>query len=186
MPLPFVSSRSASSDGVPPLSSEEQRFARGGRTLADLVAPGAVEVARDHLRLDAQYARVLAVTGYPRTVGPGWLAPLVQSDLPIEVSLHIHPLDSAEMVRSLSFKLVQLQSSRLAQLREERIADPEREVAVEDAERLRDSLARGDERVFSVGLYILVRAATRRALDDLTHRVEATLDGMLAHSRVAT
>jgi conjugal transfer ATP-binding protein TraC len=167
------------------MSPEELRFARGGRSLADLVAPAAVEVARDHLRLDAQYARVLAVTGYPRTVGPGWLRPLVQSDLPLEVAVHVYPLDSAEMVRALSFKLVQLQSSRLAQLREERIADPEREVAVEDAERLRDSLARGDERVFSVGLYILVRAQTRRALDDLTHRVEATLDGMLAHSRTA-
>jgi hypothetical protein len=87
-----------------------------------------VEIARDSLRLEAQHARVLAVTDYSRTVGPGWLAPLVQSDLPVEVSLHIYPLDSAEMVRALSFKLVQLQSSRLAQLREERLADPEREV----------------------------------------------------------
>jgi len=185
MQLPFLARNRRTSTELPPLSPQERRFARGGRTLADLVAPGAVEVARDDLRLDAQYARVLAVTGYPRTVGPGWLGPLVRSDLPLEVSLHVYPLESAEVVRALSFKLVQLQSSRLAQLREERIADPKREVAVEDAERLRDSLARGDERVFSVGLYILVRAATRRALDDLTHRIEATLDGMLAHSRVA-
>src|ERR671938_1461327 len=166
IPVPLLSRRRHRSAEVQPLSPQEQRFARGGRTLADLVAPAAVEVARDHLRLDAQYARVLAVTGYPRTVGPGWLAPLVQSDLPVEVSLHIHPLDSAEMVRALSFKLVQLQSSRLAQVREERIADPEREVALEDAERLRDSLARGDERVFSVGMYVMMRAPTRRPLAD--------------------
>jgi ABC-type protease/lipase transport system fused ATPase/permease subunit len=32
---------------------------------------------------------------------------------------------------------------------------------------------------------MLVRAATHRALDDLSRRVETTLDGMLAHSRVA-
>jgi len=185
MRLPFIAIRRRARQAVPALSPDEQRFARGGRTLADLVAPAAVEVARDHLRLDAHYARVLAVTGYPRTVGFGWLAPLVQSDLPLEVSLHIYPLDSAEMVRALSFKLVQLQSSRLAQLRAERIADPEREVAVEDAERLRDGLARGDERIFSVGLYLLLRAPTLKALDDLTRRVESTLDGMLAHSRIA-
>ena len=66
-----------------------------------------------------------------------------------------------------------------------RLADPEREVAFEDAERLRDALQRGEERVFSVSLYVLLRAASERALDDLTHRVETTLDGMLAHSRVA-
>ena len=72
MPLPFLASRrQPTAAEVPPLSPQEQRFARGARTLADLVAPAAVEVARDHLRLEAQHARVLAVTGYPRTVGPG-------------------------------------------------------------------------------------------------------------------
>ena len=44
-------------------------------------------------------------------------------------------------------------------------------------------MQRGDERVFSVGLYVLVRATSPRALDELTRRVETLLDGMLAHSR---
>ena len=39
--------------------------------------------------------------------------------------------------------------------------------------------------MFSVSLYVLLRAPSQRALDDLTRRVETTLDGMLAHSRVA-
>jgi len=89
------------------------------------------------------------------------------------------------VVKLLSHKLVQLQSSRLVDVRSGRLADPEREVAFEDAERLRDALQRGEERVFSVSLYVLLRAASQRALDDLTRRVETTLDGMLAHSRVA-
>ena len=66
--------------------------------MADLVAPGAVEVARDHLRLDRQYARTLAVTGYPRTVAAGWLAPLLDAADPLELSLHLQPLASGEMV----------------------------------------------------------------------------------------
>jgi conjugal transfer ATP-binding protein TraC len=168
-----------------PLSDEERRFARGTRSLADLVAPAAVEVARDHVRLEYHYARVMAVVGYPRTVGPGWLAPLIEFEHPIEVSLHIHPLETSTVVKLLGHKLVQLQSSRLVDLRSGRLADPEREVAFEDAERLRDALQRGEERVFSVSLYLLLRANAPRALDDLTRRVESTLDGMLAHSRVA-
>ena len=64
--------RQAASGGVQTLSAEERRFARGTRSLADLLAPAAVEVARDHVRLEYQYARVLAVVGYPRTVSPGW------------------------------------------------------------------------------------------------------------------
>src|SRR3984893_9013749 len=167
------------------LSRDERRFALGKRTLADLLAPAVVEVARAHLRLDYQYARVLVVVGYPRTVAPGWLSPLLEFEHPIEVSLHVHPQETASIVKLLSHKLVQLQSSRMVDVRGGRLADPEREVAFEDAERLRDALQRGEQRVFSVSLYVLLRAASQRALDDLTRRVETTLDGMLAHSRVA-
>jgi conjugal transfer ATP-binding protein TraC len=174
-----------SAPGQRSLGPQARRFALGTRSLADLVAPAAVEVTRDHVRLDYQYARTLVVTGYPRTVCPGWLAPLVDFELPLEISLHVYPLESGEMVRALTHKLVQLHSSRLFEARGGRLADPEREVAYEDTERLRDALQRGDERVFSVSLYLLLRAASLPALDELTRRVEVTLDGMLAHSRVA-
>jgi conjugal transfer ATP-binding protein TraC len=172
-------------DAAQPLSPDERRFALGTRSLADLLAPAAVEVARDNLRLEYQYARVLVVVGYPRTVSPGWLTPLLEFEHPIEVSFHVHPLETAAVVKLLGHKLVQLQSSRMVDVRSGRLADPEREIALEDAERLRDALQRGEQRVFSVSLYVLVRATSQRALEDLTRRVETTLDGMLAHSRVA-
>src|SRR5919201_3884925 len=161
-------------DQAPPLTAEEARFALGTRSVTDLLAPAAAEIARDHLRLEYQYARVLVVVGYPRTVGPGWLGPLLEFEYPIELSLHIHPLETASVVKLLGHKLVQLQSSRLLDLKGGRLADPEREVALEDAERLRDALQRGEERVFSVSLYVLLRAGSLKALDDLTRRVEAT------------
>ncbi len=166
-------------------SPDQQRFARGIRSVADLIAPAAVEVARDHLRLDTQFARTLVVTGYPRTVSPGWLAPLIDFEEPIELSLHLHPLQTAHMVSTLSHKLVQLHSSRLLAARGGRLPDPEREVAYEDAERLRDALQRGEEKIFSVALYILLRAGSLAALDTLTRKVELTLGGMLAHARTA-
>src|SRR2546427_10230526 len=90
-------------------ANDSNTLALGGRTLPDLLAPAAVEVARDHLRLDAQYVRVLAVTGYPRTVGPDWLSPLIDFEAPVPLVLHISPRDSTDMVRSLHRKLVQLQ-----------------------------------------------------------------------------
>lgn len=166
-------------------SPDQQRFAQGIRSVADLIAPAAVEVSRDHLRLDTQFARTLVVTGYPRTVSPGWLAPLIDFEEPIELSLHLHPLKTAQMVSTLSHKLVQLHSSRLLAARGGRLPDPEREVAYEDAERLRDALQRGEEKIFSVGLYILLRANSLAALDALTRKVELTLGGMLAHARTA-
>ncbi len=169
----------------PKVGPDEERFILGTRSVADLVAPAAVEVERGHIRLDAQYARTLIVVGYPRTVSPGWLSPLIDFEEPLEISLHAYPLETGQMVTALSHKMVQLHSSRLLAARDGRLADPEREVAYEDAERLRDALQRGEEKVFSVSLYILLRANSLAALDNLTRRVEVTLDGMLAQSRVA-
>ncbi|MDG6910214.1 MAG: ATP-binding protein [Nitrososphaerota archaeon] len=172
-------------DGVPPLSPDERLFLLGTRSVVDLLAPASVEVTRDHIRLDDEYARVLVVTGYPRTVSLSWLSPLIDCEAPIVLSQFVYPLESAQVVQSLTHKMVQLQSSRLMADRDGKLSDPEREVAYEDAERLRDALQRGDEKVFSVSLYLLVRASTLSALDSLTHRVETAIDSMLAQSRVA-
>src|SRR5712691_9318530 len=185
-PTPLDSVSAARSEPTDSPDSEAERlFALGTRTLADLIAPSGCEVRADHLQLDGQYTRVLAVTAYPRLVAPGWLSLLVETDLPIELSLHVRPLASAEMVRTLGVQMARLQSSRLAALRGERIADPEREIALEDAERLRERLQRGEERLFAVSLYLLLRARALRELDELTRRVEEQLDALLAHSRRA-
>jgi hypothetical protein len=178
-----------SADAMAPGTSTDEADARlmtlGIRTLADLIAPGGCEVRVDNLRLDGSYARVLAITGYPRLVTPGWLSVLVETDLPIEVSLHICPLATPGMVRWLGTQIARLESSQLAAKRGERIVDPEREIALEDAERLRERLQRGEERVFAVGLYLLIRARAPRELDELTRRVEEQLDALLAQSRRA-
>src|SRR5258708_23657114 len=92
-----------------PLSSEERRFARGTRTLADLLAPAAVEVARNHVRLEYQYARVLAVVGYPRTVAARWLTPLLEFEHPIEITVHVPPLENASIGTPLGHQPVPLQ-----------------------------------------------------------------------------
>src|SRR5258708_30449154 len=113
-----------------PLSSEERRFAGGTRTLADLLAPAAVEVARNHVRLEYQYARVLVVVGYPRTVAAGWLTPLLEFEHPIDISVHVHPLETASIVKLLRHKLVQLQSSRLVEVPGRPFLDPPLYVAL--------------------------------------------------------
>src|SRR5690348_11773412 len=94
-----------------------------GRDLADLVAPAAVERSPAALRLERELARTLAVTGYPRSVGPGWLAPLLGIGLPIEVSMHLDPQESGAVQSALARKLVQLESSRRLADRGGRLAD---------------------------------------------------------------
>ena len=166
-------------------SVDERRFASGERSAADLVAPAAIEETRSHVAIDGSYTRALALTDYPRHVSPNWLGRLIDSGEPLDLSLHIDPLDSAGAVRQLTHRLVELQSSRLLDAKVGRIASVEREIATEDVERLRDALERGDERVLSASLYLRLHGRTPAELDRSTARLEGTLGGMMAASRPA-
>ncbi len=181
--------------GRPSKSSDQARienanriFVRsmaGERSTVDLLAPQAIEERRDQLLVDEQRSRVLALSDYPRHVSPNWLGRLIDSDEPLDLSLHLEPLDSGEAVRGLTHRLVELESSRLLDARGGRIASVEREVAYEDVERLRDALERGDERVFSTSLYLRVAGRTAADLERATERTRGTLGGMMAEARPA-
>jgi conjugal transfer ATP-binding protein TraC len=167
------------------LTAAEERFHSGTRSVADVVSPAGLDAARSHLLLDGRYLRILGLAEYPRYVYANWLGRLVDFDAPLDISLHIDPLDSGTTVRQLTHKLVEFQSSRMLDARSGKIASAEREVAYEDVERLRDALQRGEERVFSASLYLCLRSPAAAALDDLTRRVDAALSGMLASARPA-
>jgi hypothetical protein len=80
-------------------------------SLADLVAPSAIHIAVDHLVIDGQFARVLALVGLPPSVDPGWLEPLVAGSLPAEVSLFVVPAERGHVAGQLTRRHVRLQSS---------------------------------------------------------------------------
>ncbi|MCY4639684.1 MAG: conjugal transfer protein TraC [Chloroflexi bacterium] len=166
-------------------SAGARRFAEGERSAADVVSPSAMEETRSHLAVDGRLSRVLALTDYPRHVSPNWLGRLIDGGEPLDLSLHLEPLDSGDAVRGLTQRLVELQSSRLLDARGGRIASAEREVAYEDAERLRDALERGDERVFSAAVYVRVHGRSASGLDRAAARVQGTLSGMMATARPA-
>ncbi|MPZ99102.1 MAG: conjugal transfer protein TraC [Dehalococcoidia bacterium] len=168
-----------------PPTEPNRRFALGERAVADLVAPAAIAESRAQIAIDANAARILALTDYPRHVSPNWIGRLIDFDEPLDLSLHLEPLDSGDVVRSLTHRMVELQSSRMLDAKGGRIASVEREVAYEDVERLRDALERGDERVFSTGLYLGLHGRTTGELDDAAARIEGVLGGMMAGARPA-
>jgi len=151
----------------------------------DSVAPGCLEEQRAQVGIDGRLSRIVALTDYPRHVSPNWLGRLIDYDEPIDLSLHLEPLDSHDVVRSLTHRMVELQSSRMLDARGGRIASVEREVAYEDVERLRDALERGDERVFSTSLYLRLHGRNAIELDQSTARLEGALGGMMAGARAA-
>ncbi|MDP9350168.1 MAG: hypothetical protein M3P51_01285, partial [Chloroflexota bacterium] len=96
--------------GAPPDRGEaESALELGSRSIADHIAPASVEMQRDHIRLENQYARTLKLTDYPRRVDAGWLDPLISFERPIQLSMHITPINVSEAMGTLKHKLAVLE-----------------------------------------------------------------------------
>ncbi|GBD12040.1 hypothetical protein HRbin24_00040 [bacterium HR24] len=160
--------------------------ARGGRSVADLAAPTAIEIGRDHLLVEGrERVRACYMSALPRHVSAGWLLPLLDMEEPVDVSLHIEPLPTGPIVRQLTRKLSELQSSRMLDAKAGRVEEAYRMVAFEDVARLREALARGDERAYSLRVYVLLRGKGEADLEMRQRQAAAALEGMLAAIRPA-
>jgi type IV secretory pathway VirB4 component len=148
--------------------------------------PDSVEVQPRALRVGDGWCRSFAMVGYPREVGRGWLEPLACQPGRVDVSVHVEPVPAEIAADRLGRQLARLESSRRADAARGRLADPDVEVAAEDARALASGLARGEQKLFRVGLYLTVHAATEQALEAECARARATCSSMLLAARPAT
>jgi TraG P-loop domain len=152
-------------------SPDDRLAALGLRSLADLLAPSSLVIADDHLVLDGQYTRVLALADLPPVVAAGWLNGVLAERLPVNLSLHLRPLDPGAAARTLKLKSWRLGGALSDDTANGRPIDNNLTTALEQVERLRRGLARRETALFSVGLYLQIRAASRTELEALTQRV---------------
>ena len=141
--------------------------------------PDSVEVDARHLRVGDDWCRTLAVAGWPAEVGAGWLEPLLAYPGRVDVSLHVEPLPSAVAAERLRRQRGRLESSRRAQAARGKLDDPGVDAAAYDAAELAGRLARGEGRLFRVGLYLTVHAASQAELADRVADVRAIASSML-------
>jgi type IV secretory pathway VirB4 component len=143
------------------------------------VAAAGVEVGHRRLQVGAGWTATLAVVGYPAQVGPGWLEPLTAWPGRLDVTVHIDPIPTAVAAARLRRQLARLESTRRTTSERGRLADPAVDTAVADAEDMAAGLARGDGRLFTVGLYLTVHADTADQLDAEVAAVHAVASSLL-------
>src|SRR5918911_3016251 len=154
---------------------DDRLAALGLRSLADLLAPSSLVIADDHLVLDGQYTRVLALADLPPVVAAGWLNGVLAEWLPVNFSVHLRALDPGAAARALKLKSWRLAGALSDDATNGRPIDNNLTAALEQVERLRRGLARRETALFSVGLYLQIRAASRAELEALTQRVAGLL-----------
>jgi type IV secretory pathway VirB4 component len=128
----------------------------------------------------------LAVTGYPAEVGPGWLEPLLAYPGRVDVSLHIEPVPPVVASQRLRKQRGRFEASRRQTATKGRLDDPELDAAAADAADLASRVARGEARLFRLGLYLTVHADTEPELADRLTEVKALASSLLLDVAPAT
>ena len=168
------------------MSSLLHRMARPVTRPPSPFGPHAVEVGPRALRVGESWCRSFAIVGYPREVGHGWLEPLTAHPSRLDIALHVEPVPAEIAANRLRRQLARLESGRRAAAAKGRLADPEVEVAAADARELAAGLARGEQKLFRVGLYLTVHARSIEALDADCAGVRAVCASMLLDAQPST
>jgi type IV secretory pathway VirB4 component len=151
----------------------------GPLTVKDLIAPPAIEVDFDTIKIGDTYLRTLFVAGYPRFVSANWLEPLISFTHTLDIAMYVYPTKSEEVLENLKRRVGEMEATIQSDMKRGRVVEPSVQVALEDAVSLQQELAKGSQRFFQFALYVTIPAKNLEDLNKTTKQVEATLSSLL-------
>ncbi|OHA87695.1 MAG: conjugal transfer protein TraC [Candidatus Zambryskibacteria bacterium RIFCSPLOWO2_01_FULL_39_39] len=153
--------------------------------LRDILAPSALKVNTKELNLGEKVVRSFFVISYPRFLSEDWFSPVINMDKMFDISIFIHPLETAKILRSFQKKVAEVQSQ--IRMREEKglVRDPMLDTAYGDLENLRDQLMQAQEKMFEMGLYISIYAGNSEDLDKAESEIKSILESKLIYVKPA-
>ncbi len=153
--------------------------------LKDVIAPSALKVSPRSLNLGEKLVRTFFVISYPRYLSEGWFSPIINLDKIFDISIFIHPIDTAQVLRQFQKKVAEVQSQIHDRERKGLVRDPMLDTAYQDLESLRDNLMQAQEKLFDVGLYISIYGDTEQELDKIESEIKSILESKLIYLRPA-
>ncbi len=153
--------------------------------LKDIIAPSALGVQPKMLNLGTNVVRSFFVISYPHYLTDNWLSPLINLDKVFDVSIHITPLDTGEVMKTFQRKVAEVESQIMTREGKGLVRDPSLDVAYQDLEGLRDGLIQAQEKMFDVSLYISIYGADEAEVDKTENQIKSMLDSRLIYVKPA-
>ncbi len=183
----FSSKKKPGSSLNPKITSilPQEIYQAGVLELQDVIAPSALKITPRSLNLGDKIVRTFFVISYPRFLSESWFSPIINLDKIFDVSIFIHPIDTASVLRTFQKKVAEVQSQ--IHLREEKglVRDPMLDTAYQDLEALRDQLQQAQEKIFDVGLYISIYGDSDQELDKIESEIKSMLESSLVYLKPA-
>ena len=154
-------------------------------TLPDIIAPSAISISPRNINVSGKLSRIFFAVSYPRILNDSWLEPIVNLEREIDISIVIHPINTAEMLKKFQKKVAEVQSQINERANKGMVRDPQLDAAYRNLEELRDKLQQAEERLFDVGLYIAVYGATEADLSKVETEIRSVLDSRMVYLKPA-
>ncbi len=166
--------------------SKKTTFAEGLISVKDIIAPSAIEVDFDWIRINNRYYQTLFVINYPRFVSANWLSTLINFSHSTDIAMYIYPAEGKEILEDLRHKIAQMEAELSSDLQRGKVINPSTKAKLEDAISLQEELAKGIEKFFQFGLYITMGAESVEELSQATKELESSLGALLIIPKHAT
>ena len=163
----------------------QEIYEAGVLELKDIIAPSALKISSREFNIGEKIARTFFVMSYPRFLSEGWFSPVINLDKIFDISIFVHPIDTAQVLRQFQKKVAEVSSQ--IHMREEKglVRDPMLDTAYQDLEKLRDDLQQAQEKLFDVGLYVTIYADNEAELDKIESEIKSILESKLIYVKPA-
>ena len=151
----------------------------------DFVAPSAIDITTNYIQINNRFARAIFISDYPRSISDGWLAPLINLNETIDISIFIHPTNTGDILKNLTKNLTRIKAEILDKSEKGIISSPLLEASEREMEEMRATLQEGRERFFRLGIYFTLYAESLEKLKELEEYIESVFNNILIKTRAA-
>ncbi len=163
----------------------QEIYDSGVLELQDIIAPSALKITPNQINLGEKIARTFFVISYPRFLTESWFAPIINLDKIFNISIFIHPIETAKILRQFQKKVAEVQSQINQREGRGLVRDPMLDTAYQDLESLRDNLQQAQEKLFDVGVYITIYGDNEEELNKLESEIKSILESKLVYLKPA-
>jgi type IV secretory pathway VirB4 component len=153
--------------------------------LVDVIAPSSIQEMQGQLRIEEKFSRSFFVFSYPHYINAGWVSPVINLNVQLDLSFFIHPADSRDVLKKLRKKITEVQAEMIDNEEKGLVRNPVLETAHQDMEELRDRLQTAQEKMFYFGLYITIYGETEKQIEDTESVLRSIFEARVIYIRPA-
>lgn len=157
----------------------------GSLDIKDIIAPSALKISPKELDLGEKVSRTFFVVSFPETLSTGWFSPVINLDRLFDVSIHVHPKDTQEVLEDFEKRVAEIQSQINIRSEKGLVRDPKLDSARQNLEQLRDDLQQAREKMFDVGVYITLYGNDEEDLNEAESDLRSVLESQMVYIKPA-